>query len=196
MRKSLRSGFAIVLRFFPARRRRRRGRDASDPTPPAQIPACGFSAPGSSVRRASAVPGLGGGDAPQGGWLGCSGPPWPTPGSCEGCVPPAPPSPWERLSRSPSPLRCSDSPGIIGRPLCARVGLPGTRNPWALPRSPRCSLGMPGPEDPARPASLSPSRGLCGGCRCVQTVAVCRLALTRRSQTSGGAVTLPASRVP
>ena len=34
----------------------RRGRDASYPTPPAQIPACGFSAPGSSVRRASALP--------------------------------------------------------------------------------------------------------------------------------------------
>ena len=34
----------------------RRGRDASYPTPPAQIPACGFSAPGSSVRLASAIP--------------------------------------------------------------------------------------------------------------------------------------------
>ena len=36
----------------------RRGRDASCPTPPAQIPACGFPAPGSSVRRASALPGV------------------------------------------------------------------------------------------------------------------------------------------
>src|SRR5262245_43830386 len=34
----------------------RRGRDAGYPTPPAQIPACGFSAPGSSVRLASAIP--------------------------------------------------------------------------------------------------------------------------------------------
>jgi hypothetical protein len=34
----------------------RRGRDASYPTPPAQIPACGFSAPGSSMRLASAIP--------------------------------------------------------------------------------------------------------------------------------------------
>jgi len=33
----------------------RRGRDAGYPTPPAQIPACGFPAPGSSVVLASAV---------------------------------------------------------------------------------------------------------------------------------------------
>jgi hypothetical protein len=33
----------------------RRGRDVSYPTPPAQIPACGFSAPGSSMRGASAL---------------------------------------------------------------------------------------------------------------------------------------------
>jgi hypothetical protein len=44
----------LLLRAFLLRRRR--GRDASYPTPPAQIPACGFSAPGSSVRRASAIP--------------------------------------------------------------------------------------------------------------------------------------------
>ena len=37
---------------------RRRGRDAGYPTPPAQIPACGFPAPGSSVILASAVPGV------------------------------------------------------------------------------------------------------------------------------------------
>jgi hypothetical protein len=37
----------------------RRGRDARYPTPPAQIPACGFSAPGSSMRLASALPDLG-----------------------------------------------------------------------------------------------------------------------------------------
>ena len=35
--------------------RHRRGRDAGYPTPPAQIPACGFPAPGSSVVLASAV---------------------------------------------------------------------------------------------------------------------------------------------
>src|SRR2546426_851707 len=34
----------------------RRAREASDPTPPAQIQACGFPAPGSSVRGASALP--------------------------------------------------------------------------------------------------------------------------------------------
>ena len=34
---------------------RHRGRDAGYPTPPAQIPACGFLAPGSSVRLASAL---------------------------------------------------------------------------------------------------------------------------------------------
>ena len=34
--------------------RRRRGRDASCPTPPAQIPACSFPAPGSSTILASA----------------------------------------------------------------------------------------------------------------------------------------------
>ena len=34
----------------------RRGRDAGYPTPPAQIPACGFPAPGSSVILASALP--------------------------------------------------------------------------------------------------------------------------------------------
>src|SRR5262249_26006002 len=45
---------------------RRRGRDAGYPTPPAQIPACGFSAPGSSVRRASALP-------MAGRWLSSSG---------------------------------------------------------------------------------------------------------------------------
>ena len=39
--------------------RGRRGRDAGYPTPPAQIPACGFSAPGSSVRLASAIPATG-----------------------------------------------------------------------------------------------------------------------------------------
>jgi hypothetical protein len=33
-----------------------RGRTASDPTAPAQIPACGVPAPGSSGRLASAVP--------------------------------------------------------------------------------------------------------------------------------------------
>ena len=35
--------------------KRRRGRDAGYPTPPAQIPACGFPAPGSSVTLASAL---------------------------------------------------------------------------------------------------------------------------------------------
>ena len=35
----------------------RRGRDAGYPTPPAQIPACGFPAPGSSVRLAAAIQG-------------------------------------------------------------------------------------------------------------------------------------------
>ncbi len=34
----------------------RRGRDASYPTPPAQIPACSIPAPGASMRRASALP--------------------------------------------------------------------------------------------------------------------------------------------
>jgi hypothetical protein len=34
----------------------RRGRDASYPTPPAQIPACSIPAPGSSMRLASAIP--------------------------------------------------------------------------------------------------------------------------------------------
>jgi hypothetical protein len=76
------------------------------------------------------------------------------------------------------------------------VGLPVARNPWGLPRSQRFSLCMPGPEDPDRPSSLSPSRCLCVGFRCVQTVAVCLLAFTRLSQTSGCAVTLPAYRVP
>ena len=33
----------------------RRGRDAGCPAPPAQIPACGFPAPGSSVTLASAL---------------------------------------------------------------------------------------------------------------------------------------------
>ena len=42
--------------YFPYRVAGRRGRDASYPTPPAQIPACGFPAPGSSVRLASAIP--------------------------------------------------------------------------------------------------------------------------------------------
>src|SRR5437867_13401198 len=36
--------------------RGRRGRDAGYPTTPAQIAACGFPAPGSSVRLASALP--------------------------------------------------------------------------------------------------------------------------------------------
>jgi hypothetical protein len=44
----------ILLRLRQDRRSRR-GRDASYPTPPAQIPACGFPAPGSSVRLAAAI---------------------------------------------------------------------------------------------------------------------------------------------
>src|SRR5712692_8777609 len=89
--------------FIPERGRR--GRDASYPTPPAQIPACGFSAPGSSMRLVSAIPLLGGGYSPQGGWLVDSGPACPAHVSCEGCVPPSPPSPCGRLSRPPSTLR-------------------------------------------------------------------------------------------
>ena len=45
-----------TLLVFSPRLRRRCGRDASCPTPPAQIPACGFPAPGSSGRRACARP--------------------------------------------------------------------------------------------------------------------------------------------
>jgi len=45
--------FALPLSVYLVRSRR--GRDAGYPTPPAQIPACGFPAPGSSVVLASAV---------------------------------------------------------------------------------------------------------------------------------------------
>src|SRR5215467_16114309 len=44
---------------------------------------------------------------------------------------------------------------------------------------------MPRPEDPGRPSSISPKRGCCVGFRCVKTVAVCFIALTRLYQTSG-----------
>ena len=46
-----------------------RGRDAGYPTPPAQIPACGIPAPGSSVVLASAIPVMERCWSPQGGWL-------------------------------------------------------------------------------------------------------------------------------
>jgi hypothetical protein len=112
------------------------------------------------------------------------------------CVPRSPPAPCGRLARPPRTLRCADSPWSISRPLCDRVGLPVTRPPWGLPRAQRFSLCLPGPEDPDRPSGLLPSRCRCRGCRCVQTVAVCVIALTRLSQTSGCAVPLPASSVP
>ena len=45
---------------------------------------------------------------------------------------------------------------------------------------------MPRPEDPGRPSSILPQRRCCCvGFRCVQTVAVCFMALTRLYQTSG-----------
>ena len=42
---------------------------------------------------------------------------------------------------------------------------------------------MPRPEDPGRSSSISPKRGCCVGLRCVKTVAVCFIALTRLYQT-------------
>jgi hypothetical protein len=86
---------------------------------------------------------------------------------------------------------CRASEAVYHTPL-----LPMGRSVGCLPRSPRFSLCMPGPEDPDRPSSILPYRCLCVGVRCVQTVAVCLIAFTRLCQTSGGAVTLPAYSVP
>ena len=83
----------------------RRGRNAGYPTPPAQIPACGFSAPGSSMRLASAIL-LRRRMLFPSGRLACgSGPACPAQVSCEGYVSPSPPSPCGRLSRPRSTTR-------------------------------------------------------------------------------------------
>ena len=84
--------------------------------------------------------------------------------ACEDCVPPSPPSPCGRLSRPPSTTEVIRLPMDHQPPSC-RVGWAYlvTRHAWGLPRSPRFSLCLPGPEDPDRPSGLSPcTMPLCG----------------------------------
>ena len=86
-------------------------------------------------------------------------------------------------------VSCADSPQVFSRPSCGRRDFPAPvrcRHLQGLPRSRRFSPCLPRPEDPGRPSRILPQRRCCCvGFRCVQTVAVCFLALTRLYQTSG-----------
>ena len=174
--------------------RGRRGRDASYPAPPAQIPACGFSAPGSSVRLASAIL------VSQESAL-----PLREVGLCAPALHVRHTLPLRATSPvSPFPLWTALPPSeysavsrlraLVCRPPGGGMGIPALgRNAAGLPRSERFSLGMPGPEDPTAPPASGPPRCLWVGGRCVQPVAVGLLAITRLYQTAGCAVTPPAA---
>jgi hypothetical protein len=150
----------------------RRGRDASYPTPPAQIPACGFPAPGSSVRLASAIPVAWEKAIPlrEVGW----------------CAP-------ALHVRHQFPVRAASHrhplPHVDGSPaLRVLRGDPTPHGPSAiLAVRPTCvQESMRSPKfltllsthttllvDPGRPSGSSPKRFLCVGFWGVKTIAVC-----------------------
>ena len=149
-----------------SRRADRRGRDASDPTPPAQLPACGFSAPGSSRRRAAAIPLLGGGYPLRAAGLGTPArhvrPTLPVRAPAH-VTPfplwtPLPPSASSEVIRLPMHHRL---PCVIG----AAYLVPGVHG---VSQVLSVSLCLPGPEDPDRPSGISPCRCLAwasGACK-------------------------------
>jgi len=138
-----------------------RGRTAGYPTAPAQIPACGFSAPGSSEVLASAsrlkeTPSPLALSAIPRREVGrrVSGPSCPAPVSCAGCEPLSTASPCGRLARPPSTISGSDSRTILGAPRGATY-LSFPRNRSGLPSSRRLSSRIPRsswtPADPREP---------------------------------------------
>ena len=137
--------------------RPRRGRDAGYPTPPAPLPACGFSPPGSSGRRAAALPWLGGCSAPQGGWRVDSGPACPAHGACAGLRPTVTPCPtWTALppSEDDAGIRLPRHPP---RPCVWRATLPWHQACRGSPTfAPRLAL----PARPCGPRQTLPPRPL------------------------------------
>ncbi len=94
-------------------------------TSPSQIPACGTTAPGSSMILTSATEHkFGGRYSPQGGWLAVIWSNSPGQVSFAGCVSLSTPSPCRRLSRPQSTMGESDSLKVVSHPSSGWIGLP------------------------------------------------------------------------